>query len=89
MKVLPPSKDLQKTNGAPGIQCAVHNGSAFPNASRPLELPPQAELEVIEYVFKRCYLVFELHTSSPASTKYTMIMDKNLHTTSGSFIDEV
>ncbi|KAL4207993.1 hypothetical protein AB4K20DRAFT_1979142 [Rhizopus microsporus] len=33
MKVLPPSKDLQKTNGAPGIQCAVHNGSAFPNAS--------------------------------------------------------
>ncbi|KAG1175630.1 hypothetical protein G6F70_003970 [Rhizopus microsporus] len=25
--------NLQKTNGAPGIQCAVHNGSAFPNAS--------------------------------------------------------
>ena len=34
MKVLPfPSKDLQKINGAPGIQCAVHNGNAFLNVS--------------------------------------------------------
>ncbi|CEI92719.1 hypothetical protein RMCBS344292_06972 [Rhizopus microsporus] len=29
----PPSKDLQKTNGVPGIQCVVHSGSAFLNAS--------------------------------------------------------
>ena len=66
MKVLPPSKGLQKINGAPWIQCAVYNGSAFLNASVSIKW-------IRRYSLFISLLVIHIHTIQTHSPTHTYI----------------